>query len=226
MLTRAAPIEPVGRRNPERTRKPGRLPHLAEIYTGGLDIEARRRKYRIDLETPRFLLRPLAAGDEDWLTDLFTDPEVNRFLWDQPETPEEARRTAEAIVQLDLMRGHFGHWAILDKTSGEVHGWTELSKLRPWWGPSDEIALSYVLGRASWGRGIATEAAGRLLRHAFEGARLDRVMAVIMAGNTASKHVLEKLGMRFVKNAKSAGGQQLQYFRIDAPPVAQPTAPE
>lgn len=191
-----------------------------------MDIEAWRRKYRIDLETPRFLLRPLTAGDEDWLTDLCADPEVNRFLWDQPETPEEARRTAEAMVQLDLMHCQFGHWAILDKGSGVIHGWTELSKLRPWWGPSDEIALSYVLGRASWGRGIATEAAGRLLRHAFEVSRLDRVMAVIMAANAASKHVLDKLGMRFVKSAKSAGGQQLQYFRIDAPAARHPTAPE
>jgi RimJ/RimL family protein N-acetyltransferase len=183
-----------------------------------LDIEeAWRRKYRIDLETPRLLLRPLIGTDADWLVQLFVDPEVNRFLWDGPSAPEHARRTAEAVVSLDLMRCQFGYWAIQDKATGAIHGWTELSKLRPWSGPSDEIAISYVLGQASWGRGIATEAAARLLQHAFEIQQLERVMAVIMAANTASKRVLEKLGMRLIHNAESANGTNLEYFRIDAP---------
>ena len=183
-----------------------------------MDIEeAWRRKYRIALETPRFLLRPFIMEDVDWLAHLFADPEVSRFLWDGAGAPEQARRTAEAVVYLDLKRCQFGHWAIQDKATGVLHGWTELSKLRPWSGPSDEISLSYVLCRASWRRGIATEAAGRLLQHAFEVQGLDRVMAVIMAGNTASKRVLEKLGMRFIENTEPAEGKNLEYFRIDAP---------
>jgi RimJ/RimL family protein N-acetyltransferase len=187
-----------------------------------LDIqEAWRRKYRIHLETPRFLLRPLIAADADWLADLFTDPEVNRFLLDGTLSPDEARHAAEAIVSLDLMKCHFGHWAIQDKSTSAIHGWTELSKLRPWSGPSDEIALSYVLRRAAWGQGIATEAAARLLRCAFEVQQLDRVMAVTMAGNTPSERVLEKLGMRFISAARSADGKSLQYFRIDAPSCQQ-----
>ena len=183
-----------------------------------MDIEeAWRRKYRIDLETPRLLLRPLIVEDVDWLSHLFTDPEVNRFLQEDACDLDRARRAAEAVVYLDLKRCWFGCWAIQDKATGAVHGWTELSKLRPWSGPSDEIALSYVLRRASWGRGIATEAAGRLLRHAFEVQRLERVMAVIMAGNTASKRVLEKLGMRLIENGEPAEVRYLRYFGIDAP---------
>jgi RimJ/RimL family protein N-acetyltransferase len=187
-------------------------------YTGTLDIEeAWRRKYRIPLETPRLRLRPLIEEDVGWLADLFAGPDVNRYLWDEGSTVEQAKRNAEAVVSLDQHKFHFGHWAIQDKDSGAIHGWTELSKLRPWWGPSDEIALSYVLRPASWGRGIATEAAGRLLRHAFEANGLETVMAVTMAGNTASKRVLEKLGMRKVKTVNSVQGKKLQYFRIDAP---------
>ena len=183
-----------------------------------MDIEkAWRRRYRINLETRRFFLRPLTADDAEWLTDLFVDAEVNRFLLDGALSPEQARRAAAAIVSLDLMKSRFGHWAIQDKSTGVIHGWTELSKLRPWSGPSDEIALSYVLRRASWGQGIATEAAARLLGCAFEVQQLDRVMAVIMAGNTSSKRVLEKLGMRLIKAARSAECKNLRYFRIDAP---------
>jgi RimJ/RimL family protein N-acetyltransferase len=69
----------------------------------------------------------------------------------------------------------------------------------------------------SGGSGIATEAAGRLSQHAFEVEHLDRVMAVIMAGNMASKRVLEKVGMRAIKRTKSAEWQALEFFRIDVP---------
>jgi RimJ/RimL family protein N-acetyltransferase len=185
-----------------------------------LDIEDDwRRECRIHLETPRLLLRPLVTEDVDWLTPLFADPEVNRYLWECASTLKEARKIAKAVVSLDLMRSQFGHWAILDKDTGVVHGWTELSKLRPALGPFDEIALSYVVRLESWGRGIATEAAGRLLRHAFEVLELDVVMAVIMAENTASRRVLEKLGMRRIETTTSVSRNKLQYFLIDAPTV-------
>jgi len=187
-----------------------------------LELEERwRRKYRIELETERFRLRPLRDEDVDWINGLCMDPDVNRFLWECCTSVEKARRTAEAIVYLDLNKYHFGHWAIQDKQTGVIHGWTELGKLRPWCGPSDEIALSYVLRRASWGQGIATEAAGRLLQHGLEVNELDRVMAVIMAANAASRRVLEKLGMRPIQTATSHDGKDLQYFIIEAPHTSQ-----
>ena len=80
----------------------------------------------------------------DWLTDLFADREVNRFLWESASALEQARRAAEAVVSLDRMRCRFGHWAIQDKTTGVVHGWTELSKLRPWSGPWDFLHLAHL----------------------------------------------------------------------------------
>ena len=183
-----------------------------------MDIKADwRRKYRIQLETPRFLLRPLITEDVDWLTHLLSDAEVTRYLLEGAGSPERAKRAAETMVSLDLRACHFGLWAIQDKTTDLVHGWTELSKLRPWAGPSDEIALSYVLSPTSWGRGIATEAAGRLLRHAFDALRMDRVMAVILTDNEVSRRVLEKLGMRCIENPEPIEWEQFQFFHINAP---------
>jgi len=175
-----------------------------------------RNQFRIELETPRLRLRPYRVEDAAWLPDLLRDPEVCRFLWDFAETPEKARKTAEGMIRLDAMRHHFGYWAIQDKHTSEHHGWVELSKLEGWEGPSDEIAVSYVLRRASWRRGIATEAAGRLMRHAFAAHGLPRVMAMIMKGNLASRRVLEKLGMREKLTRTTDGGVELVYFGIEA----------
>ena len=178
--------------------------------------QAWRNQFRIELETPRLRLRPLCEADAEWLADLLSDPAVCRFLWDFAETPEKARKTAKGMIQFDAMRHHFGCWAIQDRHSGEFHGWAELSKLPGWPGPSDEIAVSYVLRRPSWGRGIATAAARRLMQHAFAAHELPRVMAMIMSGNAASRRVLEKLGMREKLTRTTDDGDELVYFGIEA----------
>jgi len=180
-----------------------------------------RSRYRIPLETDRFRLRPLTPGDEVWLTHIWADPDVNRYLWEPDLSPDQAAKAAKVMVDLDAFRHHFGIWAIEEKSTGARHGWVELSKLEPWWGPNDEIAISYVLQRQSWGRGIATEAAARLVRHAFEANRLELVMAVVVGENVASKRVVEKLGMHLVKT-KRVSGRDLQYFRIDNPDPPRP----
>lgn len=54
--------------------------------------------------------------------------------------------------------------------------------------------IGYWLGRAFWGRGIATEAVRTLTTYAFEQIGFERVFAVAFAHNPASARVLEKAG--------------------------------
>jgi ribosomal-protein-alanine N-acetyltransferase len=54
--------------------------------------------------------------------------------------------------------------------------------------------FGYWLGRAYWGRGIMTEAAGLLATHAFGAREVRRLEAHVFAPNVASVRVLEKLG--------------------------------
>ena len=53
-----------------------------------------------------------------------------------------------------------------------------------------------MLHRQYWGKGYATEAARRMLRFGFEDLKLHRIWASVAPDNTASVHVLEKIGMR------------------------------
>jgi len=59
-----------------------------------------------------------------------------------------------------------------------------------------EADIGYELDPRYWGRGYATEAAGALLAFGFRELKLHRVWAQCIAENTASAHVLEKIGMR------------------------------
>jgi len=56
--------------------------------------------------------------------------------------------------------------------------------------------LGYWIGRAHWGRGYATEAAGALLRWGIHVRGLHRVHAAHLSRNPASGRVLRKIGMR------------------------------
>ena len=57
-----------------------------------------------------------------------------------------------------------------------------------------EVEVGWHLHPDSWGHGYATEAAGALLRWAFETMDLNRVQAEVDTRNAASARVLEKLG--------------------------------
>ena len=55
--------------------------------------------------------------------------------------------------------------------------------------------LGYWLAVPAWGQGIATEAVRSLLDFGFRELVLARIYAQVIAGNTGSTRVLEKLGM-------------------------------
>lgn len=57
--------------------------------------------------------------------------------------------------------------------------------------------IGYLIYRAHWGRGYASEAARRLVQHGFEDLGLHRIHAHHFAGNEASGRVLQRCGMRF-----------------------------
>jgi ribosomal-protein-alanine N-acetyltransferase len=64
-------------------------------------------------------------------------------------------------------------------------------------GVGHTIELMYALGKAAWGKGYATEAVRAAVRYAFEDAGIGHMVALAVPENTASRRVMEKLGMTF-----------------------------
>jgi ribosomal-protein-alanine N-acetyltransferase len=56
--------------------------------------------------------------------------------------------------------------------------------------------IGYCLNRRFWGKGYATETAGALVDFGFDKLGLHRIFATCDSANTASAHVLEKVGMK------------------------------
>ena len=86
-----------------------------------------------------------------------------------------------------------GRWAMHTRHNDEFIGWCGL-KNRP---EIKEIDLGYRLKRSAWGQGYATEAASGTLKHAFTILKLEVVTGRAHINNTASIHVLQKIGMQY-----------------------------
>jgi RimJ/RimL family protein N-acetyltransferase len=149
------------------------------------------------LRTERLLLVPLSDDHLELEVELDADPEVMRLLGPVRSPADVAvahrRRLAAATAGT-------GYWAGL--LEGEAVGWWLLTPPdRADQGPADGAAeLGYRLLRRHWRRGLATEGARELLRHAFEDLGLRRVFAETMAVNTASRATLVRLGLRHVRS--------------------------
>jgi len=59
--------------------------------------------------------------------------------------------------------------------------------------------LGYRLRRSAWGKGYATEGSRALIQRGFTELGVERVVASTMVVNIASRRVMEKAGLKFVR---------------------------
>jgi ribosomal-protein-alanine N-acetyltransferase len=141
--------------------------------------------------TPRLLLRPFEATDRDAVGALFADPDVMKFIG-KIRTPEESEQKLLKMMTEFSERG-FGMFAVIDRKEKRFIGRCGLQKLDN----TDLLELGYTFVRSAWGKGYATESAKAVLQKALGEWALESVVAVAVPENTASVHVMEKLGMKY-----------------------------
>lgn len=153
------------------------------------------------LTTTRTVLRPFARADAEDAHRIFSDAEVMRYAAGEPDVDLQA-----TVARLDryatIQAEHgFSKWAVRERESGVYLGDAGLTVLAE----TREIELGYRLGRAHWGRGLATELARAWLDHALHVLALPRVIAFADPRNLASIRVLEKIGMSYARRDRLAG---------------------
>jgi RimJ/RimL family protein N-acetyltransferase len=155
---------------------------------------------RPTLVTERLRLEPLTTEHAEHLVALDGDAEVMRHLTGHARAREEVLDEWLPVLTRDAgPAGVLGYWA------GFALGDRQQVSFAGWWGlnpaPEDEreAELGYRLRRDDWGRGLASEGAAALLEHGFATVGLVRVWAQTMAVNTASRRVMERIGMRVAR---------------------------
>jgi ribosomal-protein-alanine N-acetyltransferase len=143
------------------------------------------------LETERLLLRPFRAVDAAAVAALAGDWDVARMTAriPHPYTTEMAEAWIATHAPL-LRRGE--EYVFCIECDGKVAGCIGLQRSR------DTIyELGYWLGKAWWGKGLATEAAKRVVGFALDELGAHGLLSGHLADNPASGRVLEKCGFRY-----------------------------
>lgn len=165
------------------------------------DAETAQVPHRREIETSRLRLRYFTPDDLDELASITADPEVVRYIGEGlPLTREETWRNLRGIIDTFARRG-YGRWALVEKAGGALLGYCGLTQLPE----SPGVELVYLLARRAWGRGIATEASLACLRYGFEELGLERIYALTMPDNLRSRRVLERVGMKFLREDRYYG---------------------
>jgi ribosomal-protein-alanine N-acetyltransferase len=147
------------------------------------------------LGTRRLMLRHLEPADLDALFELYRDPEVRRYFPDGTRSLEETRDELEWFRGGHPRDSRLGLWATIERSSGAFLG---RCGLLPWEIEGErEVELAFLIDKARWGEGFATEAATAIASHARSALGIKRLICLIMPGNSASVRVAEKVGMSF-----------------------------
>jgi RimJ/RimL family protein N-acetyltransferase len=153
------------------------------------------------VETARLRLRMFAPADLDAMCGITRDPEVMRYIGaGVPLSRDETEANLVNIVSAFRRRG-FGRWALERKAGGRVVGYCGLSLGLEEVG----VELAYMLARSEWGTGLATEAGRACLRYGFERLGVESIAGLTMNNNQRSRRVLERLGMKYVRDARFHG---------------------
>lgn len=138
------------------------------------------------IETERLRLRPMEPKDiADFVRDL-GDWEVQQWLA-QPPFPYERKDGAWFldVVRKNHETSHPTIFVIADKGGDAAMGAASVDI------DGDGVGvLGYWLGRGHWGRGIAQEAVGALVRHARKHPAIRLIVAVTDLENLRSQRVL------------------------------------
>jgi ribosomal-protein-alanine N-acetyltransferase len=159
--------------------------------------------YAKHLETERLKLRPLLPTDITFIMNLIGDERVRLYLGGA--VPEERREEAAE----GYFRAKAGEvvWLVEVKVSRQPLGLVFISHHKD----GNDSELSFMFDSNLWGLGYATEAAQRVLDHATREIGITKLIAETQSANSASRALLERLGMSEDRRLHRFGAEQIIY---------------
>lgn len=148
-------------------------------------------------QTERLVLRQFVPDDVDPLIDILGNPEAMRFSLAGPMSRDDIVKWLDWRIWASG-RDLPAQYAVLYKHTSDFVGFCgPLPFEDPDGDAKHEMAFRYK--REYWNRGIGTEALRACLQLVFQHFELPAVLAVVEDANTGSVRVLEKAGLKYVK---------------------------
>ncbi|MCY9545574.1 GNAT family N-acetyltransferase [Lysinibacillus xylanilyticus] len=146
------------------------------------------------INTKRLYLRKMKMADAHSLFNIWSDPEVTKFMNITNFTHEEqVKEMIELFDELTEERKAI-RFTIIEKESNEIIGSCGFNSFDVDNGTAE---IGYDLAKAYWGKGYAPESISALIDFAFTTLNINRIEAKIEPGNINSIKVVEKLNFTF-----------------------------
>jgi RimJ/RimL family protein N-acetyltransferase len=147
----------------------------------------------ISMVTDRLILRPLEDEDSKSLYENVKDYDIAKWTISIPHPyPKEGAISFIKQARKHLQSGLAYHLAILSRDNSELMGVMSLIGVNM---RHRNAELGYWVGKDFWNKGIATEAALKMLEFGFQDLSLERISARCFQDNIPSIRVIEKIGM-------------------------------
>ena len=146
------------------------------------------------LKAERISLRAMHPIDAEDMFDYARREDVTRYLLWSPHTSLAHTRDYLHYIQNRYALGDFYDWAVIDLESRRMIGTCGFARIDT---VNNSAELGYVLNPDFHHKGLASEAAEKVLEFGFEELGLHRISARFMKGNDASLRLMERLGMTF-----------------------------
>lgn len=159
------------------------------------------------LTTERLKLRLFTMNDIEDLFAITNETDIFRYFptkigW----TIEKTERSIFHQIQHWDKYG-YGQLAVTLADSGQLMGWCGLEFLPE----TNETEVGYLLSKAFWGKGYATEAAKVSVKFGIENIGLKEIIGLTDPENIASQKVLQKCGMTFTRRQVYFGMEMFRY---------------
>lgn len=143
------------------------------------------------IETNRMVLRPWKIEDLDDLYEYARNPKIGPCAgWKPHENKEESLKILQSFIEGNEVR------AIVLKENDKVIGsvGVHFDKKRDL---VNAKMIGYVLSEAYWGKGLMSEAVGKLIDYLFTEEKLDMITCYHYPFNLRSKGVIKKCGFTY-----------------------------
>jgi ribosomal-protein-alanine N-acetyltransferase len=174
------------------------------------------------LTTERLSLRPLLPADAEDYAAMRFHPEVAKWL---PPVPGKVHdgdfvALAQAAIErfaVSWQERRYAPWGMFRE--GRLIGHAGLNYIEQF----DGVEVLWSLHPDSWGHGYAAEAARAALAYGFETLELDRIFAITLENNRASRAVMERIGLSYRKRVDYKGFTDIVWYDVDRESYAERT---
>lgn len=150
-----------------------------------------------NIETERLILKPTSNDDAPFIFDLLNSPKWIKFIGDRNiKNLDDAIAYIEERIRPQQIRLGYSNYTVIRKKDGAKIGSCGLYDRHG----IEGIDLGFAFLPSFENKGYGFESANRLLDAAINQFELEQVSAITLKQNTSSQKLLEKLGLKHIRN--------------------------